>query len=197
MKPFKVKVESEEHSKEIQEWLSSKGIHWCPKSHSRFVEGCKEIYYGAIDGFISSNPWDVSYFEECPFPENWFYDGKLQDSPEVTNDPRSFLMLLLGTNEDIEYKNSDGEWETFEIKEDYRIKPKPRICNGVELDECIKEPLVSGKSYYIANPVRDEYRALLFWDGGYYDFKYLDRGVAYLSEESAIKHAKAMLNLLD
>lgn len=195
MNPFKIKTESEEHSKEIQEWLLSKVSHLWPKDCSMVLEGCKELYYGEIGCYISGCTEDSESFEEHPFPEKWFYGGQLHDNPEISKDPRSFLMLLLGTNEDIEHKNRDGVWETFAVSSDYRIRPKTRYCNGVELDECIKEPLENGDMYHIANPLGNGYSSVLFWDGGDNDFKYKIRGIAYLREESAVKHAKAMLNI--
>ena len=85
LKPFKIKVESEEHSREIQEWLFSLGYKWMgggtdPKSLTapflflKKDEGDEEltIKYGFWSG----------YFEESTLPEKWFYDGELHDKPK-------------------------------------------------------------------------------------------------------------------
>lgn len=212
MKPFKIKVKSEEHSKEIQEWLFSKGVHWWPKHLSCVLEGCKELYYGAIGDYISGSTGDSEYFEEQPLPEKWFYDGRLQDSPKPKDKANTFRELMQAqlSGEVLQVKVSDTDWEDCihtlsqvrtedidKVVKGVRIKPKPRTCNGVELDECIKEPLRGGERYYLASILSPKYSSPLTWGGYEHEIRFLDIGIAYLKEESAIKHAKAMLNILD
>lgn len=74
----------------------------------------------------------------------------------------------------------------------YRIKPETktvRIFNGVELPDCITEPLQLKETYYIVhlNSVR-EYS----WVGKSYELDVLKGGFAYLRREDAEIHLKAL-----
>ena len=197
LKPFKIKVENPEHSEAIQEFVFKHGYTWCSGDNQAtdmfypFLYLSQDLEYNEERVSLKAGEYE-DLFDEDKLPEKWFYDGKLQDKPEVINDPRSYLMLLLGTDEDIEYKNSDGEWKPFVIKSDYRIKPKPRYCNGVELDECLTEAPEIGAYYYSPVPMHIDYYNLKPWTGDADDIYWLEMGFAYGSSESAAKHGHAM-----
>lgn len=84
VKPFKIKVECERHSREIQEWLFSLGYKWA--SGRRTPEHLGALYLvfskeiGDEDPTISWSS-DSRFFMDSNLPEAWFYDGKLQDNP--------------------------------------------------------------------------------------------------------------------
>ncbi len=216
MKPFKIRVESEEHSKEIQEFVFNHGYTWVSggnqvkNTNSPFLYLHQDLEVGKDKAnlYVGSYEWD---FVEDELPEKWFYDGKLQDSPKPKDKANTFRELsqaqLDGKTLQVDFFGEGWVDCTHTLEQvrvedidkpvrGYRVKPKTRICNGVELDECIKEPLRDGEEYYIAYPIND-YSVKLVWNGDRYDLNHLNRGISYLKEESAIKHAKAMLNLSD
>lgn len=77
IRPFKIKVESKSHIREIQEWLSSLGYTWevvgnIPQAYAHFLIFSKKR---------ESEEYTLECFNKISPPEMWFYDGKLQDSP--------------------------------------------------------------------------------------------------------------------
>lgn len=85
LKPFKIKVEGEEHSREIQEWLFSLGYNWVSGSKNpRYLGALYLVFSKEIRDVDPTIGWSNSstFFKESSLPEKWFYDGKLQDEPK-------------------------------------------------------------------------------------------------------------------
>ena len=76
----------------------------------------------------------------------------------------------------------------------WRIKPpKPRICNGVELDPCLTEHPKQGTYYYFPDPTRVGcYSNRTLWAGDSMDRLWFDQGFVYATAEAASKHGRAM-----
>lgn len=74
----------------------------------------------------------------------------------------------------------------------YRIKPETetvRVFNGVELPDCITEPLQYGETYYVAHPT---VVVNCTWSGHRYDSAVVASGLAYRSRRDAEIHHKAL-----
>ena len=92
-------------------------------------------------------------------------------------------------------ENLDEPFKRFIFTDDpyiYRIKPETktvRVCNGVELPDCITEPLKNGETYYVAGV-----SAVVAMRWSRYSSKevYVKCGFAYLSREDAEVHHKAL-----
>lgn len=110
-------------------------------------------------------------------------------------------IVQAGANgEEIEYSRSEGVWYnfknaepdllSFEVGEDYRIKPKTITVNGIE----VPAPLTTLKgldTFYLAAPSSQNF---CVEHGTGYDI-WLDRGLCHKTKEAAIAHAKAMLGI--
>lgn len=88
LKPFKIKVESEIHSREIQEWLFSLGYKWVAGSRNPQALGAMYLIFSKErEDEEPTISWASCsrFFKESNLPEAWFYDGKLQDHPPSKN----------------------------------------------------------------------------------------------------------------
>lgn len=207
IEPFKIKVENESHSIEIQEWLFNKGVRWWPKTSSRFVEGCREICCGHESGWYLNASNGGPCFEEIDLPEKWFYDGKLQDRPKPKDKANTFRELTQAQLDgktlqmdvlNVGWVNCTHTLDQVRVEDidkpvrGYRVKPKSRFCNGIELDECLTEAPEDGANYYYPDPMHVDYYNLKPWANDADDIYWLELGFAYDSSESAAKHGQAM-----
>lgn len=116
-------------------------------------------------------------------------------------------IVQAGANgEEIEYSLSEGVWYnfknaepdllSFEIGEDYRIKPKTITVNGIEVPEPIrKEPTKGDTLYFIPVLSSPSFYAQVYWNGDETDHHRLKHGLLHHTKEAAIAHAKAMLGI--
>ena len=81
----------------------------------------------------------------------------------------------------------------------YRIKPKTRtvrICNGIELPECVTEPLEDGTPYYYPNFRKyGQYFMNSEWIDCLRDAHLLYQGMIYLTSQDAQTHYDAIMNI--
>lgn len=81
----------------------------------------------------------------------------------------------------------------------YRIKPKVRTvryCNGIELPQCVTEPLEKGAVYYhpyLLGVTMGYFRSC--WAGTVGDSLLLKKGMIYLDEIDAQTHYDAIMNI--
>lgn len=66
--------------------------------------------------------------------------------------------------------------------------------NGFDVPEPIREEPEPGQRIYVADITSYQFILEHRWTGDGYDKRYLSRGLAHLSKENAIKHAKALLS---
>lgn len=216
IKPFKIKVESKSHSREIQEWLFSLGYRWWSmlnepvqevKIHEhKFLYFSKALADCDPTLSVANNP---EFFDSLEIPEMWFYDGKLQDRPKKQLLTYRDLIQAQLDGKTVQYYDylEGGVWVDFQatmhkfihsldeiaIDTHYRIKPNlKRICNGVELDPCLTEAPELGANYYYPDPMHVDYYNLKPWAGDADDVYWFELGFAYGSSESAAKHGQAM-----
>jgi hypothetical protein len=78
---------------------------------------------------------------------------------------------------------------------DFSIKPKMMLVNGFEVPEPMHVKPDVGVKFYIPNLDNDCFFSGSSWDGYNIDNTWLSRGLIHTTEEAAIAHAKAMLNI--
>lgn len=216
VRPFKIKVESESHSREIQEWLFSLGYHWW-NTFGESIQEVKNLEYQYLyfNQALKENTPTLSvtsspgFFDILDIPEAWFYDGKLQDKPQIQpqTNPRIRTYrqvaeaLLEGTK--LQFLDHSGGWipinyaglhvHQLDREYPYEVRETPRICNGVELDPCLTEHPKLGTYYYFPDPTRvGYYYNRTLWGGDSPDRYWFDRGFVYATAEAASKHGRAM-----
>lgn len=90
IKPFKIRVENDAHSREIQEYLFNHKVPWYSSGYE--VENTDKPFlfvypdYGGWKPNITYTRYEES-FNDNQLPEMWFYDNKLQDHP-----PKNILL---------------------------------------------------------------------------------------------------------
>ena len=91
-------------------------------------------------------------------------------------------------------KDFDRVHPTWRIKYEYFRKPQTITINGFEVPEPVREPLIYGTRYYVANLGMDNYCYGFTWTGDHFDNKCLNRGIIHLTKEAAELHATALLS---
>lgn len=75
----------------------------------------------------------------------------------------------------------------------FRIAPRKILVNGVEVPAPQVEAPEKYDCYYVPDTAEEDLYYELTWSGDEMDHRYLERGLLYRDEESAIARAKAML----
>lgn len=213
LKPFKIKVESKSHSREIQEWLSSLGYTWevvgnIPQAYAHFLIFSKK---GESEEYTIRYGHTLECFNKISPPEMWFYDGKLQDKPQTHPLKEEVLMNSTKTYREVaeallkgkELQSLDsGRWipitylgiDVRYLDNQYprKVRDKPRNCNGVELDPCLTKHHTKGIYYYYPDPMHVDYYGSKLWNDDADDIYWFELGFAYATKESAAKHGQAM-----
>lgn len=83
------------------------------------------------------------------------------------------------------------------IPTNYRLATETITVNGVKVPKPESKPLAKGKRYYIAILHYTEFCGIYTWGDDAGDRIYLSRGLIHLTEEAAVAHAKAMLEVTE
>lgn len=75
----------------------------------------------------------------------------------------------------------------------FRLAPRTILVNGVEVPAGEKEAPSKGATYYVPDHGEESLAYDFSWGDDDMDARFLERGLVYLDEESAIARAKAML----
>lgn len=211
---FKIKIESPEHSRKLQEFVFSMGCRWWystnePKQEFDSLDA-KYLYLEKTggEGKPALSTTTSGYFDKLKLPEMWFYNGKLRNEPpqlEPQTQPQLKTYrqlaeaLLEGTK--LQFFDPSGDWipinylglhmHQLDREYPYEVRVKPRVCNGVELDPCLTEH-PDDDYYYYPDPMHVDYYYMKLWTGDEDDIRWFELGFAYDSSESAAKHGKAM-----
>ena len=76
---------------------------------------------------------------------------------------------------------------------EFRLAPRTILVNGVEVPAPEKEAPSTGTPYFLPCITTVDLCTKITWDGGCADQLWLERGLVYMDEKSAIARAKAML----
>ena len=76
---------------------------------------------------------------------------------------------------------------------EYRLAPRTILVNGVEVPAGEKEAPSKGETYYVPDHGEESLAYDFSWGDYEMDARFLERGLVYLDQESAIARAKAML----
>lgn len=211
IEPFKIKVESESHSREIQEWIFSLEYSWCCGSTNVIILHAKYLFFSKDEGCEDPTiGWSScpKGFKESDLPEMWFYDGKLQDKPQPQTESHPYIRtyrqvveaILSGKN--LQHLETNGNWipityleldvRLLDSQYPRKVRVTPRICNGEELDPCLTEYPEKGSYYYYPDPMHVDFYGMKLWVDDADDHYWFELGFAYSSSESAAKHGQAM-----
>lgn len=86
---------------------------------------------------------------------------------------------------------------SWDIRLQYRRKPRTIKINGFDVPEPVREPLDIGTKYYCVIASHEDYAATIVWEGDVYDKRFLSRGLIHLTREAAELHAKALLSFTE
>ena len=84
VKPFKIRVKNDAHSREIQEYLFEHKVPWYSSGYE--VGNTDKPFLFVYPDYGGWKP-NITYtryrdsFNDNQLPEKWFYDGNLQDKP--------------------------------------------------------------------------------------------------------------------
>ena len=91
-------------------------------------------------------------------------------------------------------------WEGFDkspcwnIKMEYRRKPKVIIINGIEVPEPMRVAPPVGTPYFCISSIDTDIAIPTKWMDTDGDRRVLSRGICHLTEAAAVKHADALLS---
>ncbi|WP_031254265.1 hypothetical protein [Curvibacter lanceolatus] len=81
--------------------------------------------------------------------------------------------------------------------ENFRIKPRPILINGVEVPEPLRVVPEVGTAYWMADTSSEILTSVAEWDGDQRDLRWLRRGLCHPSQEAAEVHARALLSFTE
>ena len=91
------------------------------------------------------------------------------------------------------FKNAEDDLLSFEVGENYRIKPKIITVNGIEVPAPLTT-LDGVNTFYLAVPSNMNFY-VSFATSFNYNKDWLERGLCHKTKEAAIAHAKAMCGI--
>lgn len=77
----------------------------------------------------------------------------------------------------------------------YRRKPRTVMIGDIEVPEPCKVPLDYGQVYYVPDLTTDLFICRYTWEDENVDFRLLESNLVHLDRESAILHAKALIEV--
>ena len=100
--------------------------------------------------------------------------------------------LMFRNKPSISIKLHRIDWDNLE---DYSLAPIIHTINGFTVPGHAVYPLDEGTIYYVPDLDHPLFYRFVIWDGWESDYRRLERGLVFHTEEDAIANAKAMLGI--